>query len=81
MLFDISLTAWVFPGSSTISSSVSNGHLKPGPGSDTAKPTSGSRVSLAVRAYESFNHRVQSLGVRSPRRAWADADSMTCFMT
>ena len=75
MLFDISLTAWVFPGSSTISSSVSNGHLKPGPGSDTAKPTSGSRVSLAVRAYESFNHRVQSLGVRSPRRAWADADS------
>ena len=49
---------------------MSNGNLKPG--SDTAKPTSGSRVSLAVRAYESFNHRVQSLGVRSPRRAWGD---------
>ena len=49
---------------------MSNGNLKPG--SDTAKPTSGSRVSLAVRAYESFNHRVQSLGVRSPRKAWGD---------
>ena len=57
-------------GSSTITSSVSNGHIKSG--SDTAKPTSGSRVSLAVRAYESFNNRVQSLGVRSPRRAWGD---------
>merc|ERR1719422_2138954 len=57
-------------GSSTISSSVSNGHLKPG--SENVKPTSGSRVSLAVRAYESFNNRVQSLGVRSPRRAWGD---------
>ena len=59
-----------FLGSSTITGSVSNGHLKSG--SDTAKPTSGSRVSLAVRAYESFNNRVQSLGVRSPRRAWGD---------
>ena len=25
-----------------------------------------------MRAYESFNNRVQSLGVRSPRRAWGD---------
>ena len=39
---------------------------------ETVKPNSGSRVSLAVRAYESFNNRVQSLGVRSPRRAWGD---------
>ena len=31
-----------------------------------------SRVSLAVRAYESFNTRVQSLGVRVPRRAWTE---------
>jgi len=32
-----------------------------------------SRVSLAVRAYESFNSRVQSLGVRVvPRRAWTE---------
>merc|ERR1719270_1384446 len=57
-------------GSSTISSSVSNGHIKPP--TENVKPNSGSRVSLAVRAYESFNNRVQSLGVRSPRRAWGD---------
>ena len=57
-------------GSSTISSAVSNGHLKPV--AENVKPNSGSRVSLAVRAYESFNNRVQSLGVRSPRKAWGE---------
>ena len=42
----------------------------------------GSRVSLAVRAYESFNNRVQSLGVRSPRRAWGeDSDDDGGFLT
>ena len=57
-------------GSSALGSTLSNGQLKPG--SENLKPGSGSRVSLAVRAYESFNNRVQSLGVRSPRRAWVD---------
>ena len=57
-------------GSSNISSS--NGHLKPPGVPSDAKSTSSSRVSLAVRAYESFNNRVQSLGVRSPRKAWGD---------
>ena len=57
-------------GSSTITNAVSNGHIKPP--TENVKPNSGSRVSLAVRAYESFNNRVQSLGVRSPRRAWGD---------
>jgi tyrosine-protein phosphatase non-receptor type 4 len=55
-------------GSSTKGSSLSSTTLKPG-----GKPlNNGSRVSLAVRAYESFNNRVQSLGVRSPRRAWGE---------
>ena len=54
-------------GSSNIGNS--NGHLKP---PESVKSSSGSRVSLAVRAYESFNNRVQSLGVRSPRKAWGD---------
>jgi len=53
-------------GSSNKGSSLSSATLQP------AKPTTGSRVSLAVRAYESFNNRVQSLGVRSPRRAWGE---------
>jgi hypothetical protein len=63
-------------GSSTHGSTTqSNGAPKLG-SSSTLKPPSqllnGSRVSLAVRAYESFNNRVQSLGGRAPRKAWAD---------
>ena len=54
-------------GSSNKGSSLSSTTLKPG-----GKSMTGSRVSLAVRAYESFNNRVQSLGVRSPRRAWGE---------
>lgn len=66
-------------GSSTHGSTHSNGVAKPvSMSSSTLKPVpsqqvlNGSRVSLAVRAYESFNHRVQSLGGRAPRKAWAD---------
>ena len=66
----------MLPGSSTHGSTTqSNGAPKLG-SSSTLKPPSqllnGSRVSLAVRAYESFNNRVQSLGGRAPRKAWAD---------
>ena len=64
------LECQMFSGSSIISNALSNGHLKPA--AENVKPNSGSRVSLAVRAYESFNNRVQSLGVRSPRKAWGD---------
>ena len=64
-------------GSSNKGSSLSSSTLKPG-----GKPVTGSRVSLAVRAYESFNNRVQSLGVRSPRRAWGeDSDDDGGFLT
>ena len=64
-------------GSSNKGSSLSSATLKPG-----GKPVTGSRVSLAVRAYESFNNRVQSLGVRSPRRAWGeDSDDDGGFLT
>ena len=64
-------------GSSNKGSSLSSTTLRP-----VGKPVSGSRVSLAVRAYESFNHRVQSLGVRSPRRAWGeDSDDDGGFLT
>lgn len=61
-------------------SSRSNGSLPPPSSLVTPSPThpskppseASSRVSLAVRAYESFNTRVQNLGVRVPRRAWTE---------
>ena len=56
-------------GSSNKGGSLSSTTLKPG---GKQPDQSSSRVSLAVRAYESFNHRVQTLGVRSPRRAWGE---------
>jgi len=65
-------------GSSNMTGSLSSSQVKQTSsvmGSGTLKPGTGSRVSLAVRAYESFNNRVQSLGVRSPRRAWGVEES------
>lgn len=71
----------VIAGSSKhANSSRSNGSLPPASNLVTPSPShpskppseASSRVSLAVRAYESFNSRVQNLGVRVPRRAWTE---------
>ena len=75
------------PETSSIGSSVhSNGGLKPKPGQGQVPPASvpkrgqvdpdatptNSHTSLAHRAIESFNHRVQSLSSKLPKKAWAD---------
>jgi len=53
--------------------SSANPLVTPSPSHPGKAPSeASSRVSLAVRAYESFNTRVQSLGVRVPRRAWTE---------
>ena len=76
------------PETSSIGSSVhSNGGLKPKPGQQggpqlpsapkrgqvdpDATPTN-SHTSLAHRAIESFNNKVQSLSHKMPKKAWAD---------
>lgn len=73
------------PETSSIGSSVhSNGGLKPklprdpvpkrGQDAGDVTPTN-SHQSLAHRAIESFNHKVQSLSSKMPKKAWAESTS------